>query len=203
MKRPAEIDVSELPTVAFGHRAPLWWGVAGLVTVEGIVFALLAATYLYLRGGAREWPPPGVAEPPLALTTAALLVLLLSAWPMHLANKAAMAVRLRGVQVWLSVATALSVLFLVLRAWEFTLLTYKWSSHAYGSVVWTTLGMHTLHMLTSAGENILLLALLARGPVEDKHLVDITVNGFYWYFIVLMWVPFYVMFYLDPGLFRP
>jgi cytochrome c oxidase subunit 1/cytochrome c oxidase subunit I+III len=41
------------------------------------------------------------------------------------------------------------------------------------------------------------LALLHRGPIEKKHLVDLEVNGIYWYFVVLSWLPIYVILYLD------
>lgn len=200
MKRPPHLDVSGLPTVVFGSRATLWWGVAGLIAIEGTVFAIVAATYFYLRGGAAEWPPPGVAQPPLALTTAFVAVLLVSTVPMHWTNKAALRGDLRGIQIWLTVATFLGVAALVMRGFELSLLSYEWRSHAYGSVVWTILSLHTLHLLTSIGENALFLILLAKGPVEDKHLLDVTVNGMYWFFVVAAWIPFYAILYLDPGL---
>jgi len=204
MKQRSFIDVSGLPTVAFGSRAPIWWGVVGMLAIEGTVFALLAVTYFYLRGGAGgEWPPPGVAQPGLGLTTTALIVLLLSMVPMHWTSKAAEREDLRGIALWLTVTTVLGIAFLVIRFFEFRSLTYEWRSHAYGSVVWSIIGMHTIHVLTSTAENLLFLALLAKGPVEDKHMVDLTVNALYWYFVVLSWVPFYFIVYLDPGLFRP
>jgi cytochrome c oxidase subunit I+III len=203
VKRPPQLDVSELPTVVFGSRTTLWWGVTGLITIEGTVFAIVAATYFYLRGGAVEWPPPGVSQPPLALTTAFLAVLLASLAPMHWTNKAALRGDLRGIQIWLAVTTVLGAACLVMRGFEFSLLSYEWRSHAYGSVVWTILSLHTLHLLTSIGENVLFLVLLAKGPVEDKHLLDVTVNGLYWFFVVAAWVPFYFILYMDPGLFRP
>jgi cytochrome c oxidase subunit I+III len=200
MKDRAVLDVSHLPTVAFGSRAPIWWGVAGLMAIEGTMFAIVAASYLYLRGGARIWPPSGAAHPGLWLTTLNLAVLLASIVPMHLTNKAAMREDLPGIRRWLTVTTVLSVLFLVGQVATFDRLTYRWDSHAYGSLVWTTGGLHTLHVLTGTLENLLFLAILIRGPFEDKHLVDIRVNGMYWFFVALSWIPFYALFFLDPGL---
>ena len=43
------IDVSHLPTSAFGHKEPLWWGVMLAIAIESTAFALAWATYLYLR----------------------------------------------------------------------------------------------------------------------------------------------------------
>ena len=55
-ERPA-IDVSGLPTTAFRVRDPLWWGVVGIMCIEGTMFAIMAGSYFYLRGGAQLWPP--------------------------------------------------------------------------------------------------------------------------------------------------
>jgi cytochrome c oxidase subunit 3 len=42
---------------------------------------------------------------------------------------------------------------------------------------------------------------LFRGPVEEKHLVDVAVNGLYWYFIVVTDLLGILVLYLDPLLF--
>ena len=57
--------------------------------------------------------------------------------------------------------------------------------------------MHTMHLIAGLIENALFLALLYIGPVEKKHLVDLEVNGIYWYFVVFSWLPLYAILYLD------
>ena len=53
---PAPVaDVSALPTFAFGPKSPMWWGTLGFMALEGMGFALAAATYLYLDS-APDWP---------------------------------------------------------------------------------------------------------------------------------------------------
>lgn len=199
MTRRPVIDVTNLPSVSMTSREPLWWGVAGLIAIEATMFALLFASYFYLRGNAIEWPPPD-SRLPFALGTANLLALLVSAATMHLVNREAMHHHLRPARKWLIVTTVLSLAILVLRGLELYSMSFKWNEHAYGSVVWLTTGLHTFHLLASNGENLLFLFLLFRGPVEEKHMLDLRLNGMYWYFIVASWVPFYVSFYLDPGL---
>jgi len=201
MKKPPTIDVSGLPTFGFGPRDALWWGVVGLIAIESTVFALTMVTYFYLRGGAVEWPPPGVQMPHL-LGTVNLAVLLASVYPMHRANRAALEGTLRPMRTWLFVATVLGLVSLTLRAFEFPGMTFRWNHHAYGSIVWTIFGLHTLHLLTSCGENLLFLVLLYRGPVEEKHRLDLRLNGLYWFFVVATWVPLYTILFWDPGLFR-
>lgn len=202
MKKRPTLDVSDLPTVAFGARASIWWGAMGIMMIEGTMFAIMAASYFYLRGNAAEWPPTGAFHPGLALTTANLAILLASMIPMHYAAKAAHKEDLPGIKRGLIVATVLIVAVLGVRAVILSRLTYRWDSHAYGSLIWTTAGLHTLHVITGIVENLLFIVLLIKGPVEDKHLVDVRVNTLYWYFVVLSWVPFYVIFFLDPGLLK-
>jgi cytochrome c oxidase assembly factor CtaG len=77
--RPA-LDVSHLPAYAFGPRGLMWWGTMGMLTIEGTMFAMLIATYFYLRIYVPEWPP-NLPPPPLIYGTANTLVLLISAVP--------------------------------------------------------------------------------------------------------------------------
>jgi cytochrome c oxidase subunit 3 len=200
MKRPPSIDVSALPTTAFGQRDPLWWGVTGIMCIEGTMFALMAASYFYLRGGAYVWPPPGVRHPGLGITTLNLAILLLSIVPMHLAAQAAEREDLPKIRLWLIVSTVLFLAFLGLRISIMDHLTFRWDSHAYGSLVWTTVALHTLHVVTGIAENLLFITVLTRGPVEDKLMDDLRLNSMYWYFVVACWTVFYCIIYLDPGL---
>jgi len=198
-QRPA-LDVSELPTTAFGTRDPLWWGVVGIMCIEGTMFALMAASYFYLRGGANLWPPAGTLHPGVGITTTNLVILLLSIIPMHFAARSAEKEDLAAIRLWLIVATVLMVAFLIIRFVILHRLTFRWDSHAYGSVVWLTVGLHTIHVITGICENLLFITLLTKGPVEDKHMDDLRLNSMYWYFVVACWVPFYCIFFLDPGL---
>ena len=200
MRQRPVLDVSALPTTAFGQRDPLFWGVLSIMSIEGTMFALMAASYFYLRGTARLWPPAGTFHPGLGLTTANLLILLVSIVPMALAAKAAKREDLPAIRFWLIIATVLCIASLALRWVVLQHLTFRWDSHAYGSLIWTTAALHTTHVVTGTCENILFIVLLTKGPVEDKHMDDLWLNSLYWYFVVACWVPFYCIFFLDPGL---
>jgi cytochrome c oxidase subunit 1/cytochrome c oxidase subunit I+III len=200
VNRP-KIDVSALPNMAFGSRDPLWWGVTGLIAIETTMFALLVASYYYLRGGADLWPPPH-SHPALPWGIANLALLLVSVYPMHRVNRAALFGKVRVFRFWLIVTTVLGIASLVLRGEELARLTFRWNSHAYGSLVWTLFGFHTIHLLTSNVENLIFIVLLFKGPVEKKFCADLRLNGLYWFFVVAVWVPVFAIIYLDPGLFR-
>jgi heme/copper-type cytochrome/quinol oxidase subunit 3 len=36
------------------------------------------------------------------------------------------------------------------------------------------------------------------GPIEGKRFVDVSENAIYWYFVVALWVPLYVIIYWVP-----
>ena len=96
----------------------------------------------------------------------------------------------------------MTALTIPLRFWTFHLLPFSWDSHAFGSVVWTILGLHTFHVITDALEGALFVLLFFRGPVEEKHLVDVNVSSYYAYFVALVWVPLFTLLFLDPAGFR-
>jgi cytochrome c oxidase subunit III len=194
--RPA-LDVATLPTFGFGHRSPLWWSTMGLVLIEGTAFALLGVAYLYLKWREPEWPP-GVEPPDLIWGTANLGLLLLSAIPNEMTKRAAERLDRRNVKLWISVCLLLTLGFVVLRTLEFLTLNCWWDTNAYGSVVWTLLGMHTAHILTDMIDTSILAAIVFVGPVDGPRYVDVSENALYWYFVVLSWMPIYGLIYLAP-----
>ena len=76
MKSSATLDVSQLPSVAFGSRDSLWWGVMGLILIEVTILGIGMVSYLYLRTLAPVWPPPPTALPELLLPTVNMLLML-------------------------------------------------------------------------------------------------------------------------------
>jgi heme/copper-type cytochrome/quinol oxidase subunit 3 len=198
MKRPV-LDVAHLPTHAFGARDPIWWGVVCLVAIESTVFALLLATYFYLRANENIWPPSPIHLATQVLAVAEGLVLLASLYPNARMNHCAKDSNVRGMRRWLWILTGFVAVFLVLRIVELSRHSFQWTSHAYGSVFWVTEGMHTMHGSFALLENLAFLTVLHRGPVEEKFAVDVHVNGVYWYFVVAAWIPILLVFYFDPG----
>jgi len=194
-----ELDVSSLPSYAFGHRSLMWWGTFGLIAIEGTIFALAIGTYLYLRSQSDSWPI-GAAPPELLWGSANTLILLASSWPNQKAKRAAEACDLVRTRLWLLVCLLFALLFLVLRGLEFAALHTRWDSNAYGSVVWTLLCLHTVHLLTDTYDTVVLEVLLFTGPMEGQRFVDVSENALYWYFVVLSWLPIYAVIYVVPRL---
>jgi len=199
MRRPREaLDVAKLPTVVFGHRDLMWWGTTLFAVIEGFTLALVAATYLYLRKNFAEWPPERTPQPSLLLPTISLAVMLASLVPAWWTKRQAYRLDLPAVRRGLLLSAIVGLVSFLLRFTEFAALNTRWDAHAYGSIAWVTVGLHiTLH-LVDIGDTIGLAALSYIGPWEEKHFVNTTDNSNYWYFMVLSWVPLYVLVFLGP-----
>jgi heme/copper-type cytochrome/quinol oxidase subunit 3 len=192
------IDVSGLPTFAFGNRTILWWATAALAAIEGTVFAMAIVTYVYLRGRQPEWPP-NLPAPGLFWGSVNLLIMMASVVPNEWTKKQAEKLRWKETLLGLLVCVAVAMAFLIVRILEFGALGCRWDTNAYGSIVWTLLGLHTAHLLTDFIDTVVLTAVLYRHP-SPKRYVDVTENAMYWYFVVGSWIPIYVVIYFGPYL---
>lgn len=196
-RRNDVLDVSQLPSFAFGHRSPMWWGTMGMIAIEGTVFVLGIVSYFYLYSHSPSWPMTTPA-PELLWGTLNTLILLASTIPNHLTKKAAERLDLAKVRLWLVVCMTFSIAFLVVRIFEFGALNVRWDTDAYGSIVWMLLGLHTAHLLTDALDSLVLTVLMFTGPLEGRRFVDVSENSMYWNFVVVSWLIIYAVIYWGP-----
>lgn len=161
------------------------------------MFVLHLVTYFYLRTRVPEWPP-SLPNPGLTFGTANLILMLASAVPNHLTKSAAEHFDLPRVRLWISVCVLFGLAFLAIRWFEFGSLASRWDSNAYGSIVWVTLALHTAHVLTDVLDTMVLAILMFTAHVEPKRLVDVSENALYWDFIILSWIPIYLVIYWAP-----
>ena len=167
------LDVSPLPTCAFGHRSVMWWATMCMIAIEGTAFALAITSYLYLKGRVPHWPP-GTPTPAMFWGSVNVVILLASAWPNALAKKAAERFDLGGVRLWMSVALVFALAFNAVRFLEFGQLNVRWDTNAYGSVTWFLLGVHTTHVLTDFLDSAVLAGVMfcrARGRAAVRRRV--------------------------------
>ena len=195
--KPAALDVSDIPTYGFGHRSLQWWATASMMLIEGMVFAMIIMSYIYLKGRVPHWPPSG-QSPDLLWGSVNTVVLLASCVPNALANSAAKRFDLAKVRLWMAACMIFGLAFNIIRFVEFGALNVRWDSNAYGSIVWVLLGFHTTHVLTDLLDTGVLTALVFFGPMDEHKFVDVSENTVYWYFVVLTWLPIYALIYFAP-----
>jgi cytochrome c oxidase subunit III len=191
------VDVAALPDHSFGHKGLIWWGTLGFMVIEGAMFIMVLLAYFVLRTRVDQWPP-SLPNPDVTFGTINTLVLLASLAPNQLAKKAAEHYDLGRVQLFMPVMMLFSVVFLVIRVFEFGSLNCSWDDNAYASMVWFIMGLHTFHMLTDSVDTAVLMALMFTAHVEPKRFVDVNENSLYWDFIVLSWIPVYLIIYFGP-----
>lgn len=191
------MDVSGLPTYAFGSRVTPWWGTFSFCLLEGTGFALGIGGYLYLAVTNDHWTKDAV---PLNLVWSALftLILVVSALPNFLIKRAAMRESLRSVRLLLLVMSSVGLVLIGLRIMEFSTLPVGWSDNAYGSFVWLLLGLHGVHVLTDVADTLVLAVLMFTRHGTGKRFSDAEDNAFYWYFVVFSWLPLYALLYWLP-----
>jgi cytochrome c oxidase subunit I+III len=191
------LDVSGLPTYAFGNRSLMWWATLGMVLIEATVFAIAIVTYFYLRDRSDAWPPHGV-PPVLTYGTWNTVVLLLSGIPNQWTKKKAEAEELSAVRIGLVLCLLFALVFLVLRGFEFGALQTSWNTSAYGSIVWALMILHTVHLVTDTLDTIVITVLMFTGKVTGRRFVDVSENALYWYFVIGSWLFIYATVYLAP-----
>ena len=87
---------------------------------------------------------------------------------------------------------------MVLRGFEFPHLNARWDYDAYGSVVWALMLLHTLHLITDFIDTAMLVVFLFTHPLCDERYSDADDDCVYWTFVVVSWLPIYLLVYWAP-----
>lgn len=201
MRRIARIDVSGVTRFNPDQRAPLWWAVIGLITIEATVVGSFITSYLYLAAYAGPWPPAGLEPPPLLWPSANVVLLLASSVTMYWAGKGIRQGNKRQLAVGVSLSVLLAGIVLVLRTLEFIAFDFDWKSHAYGSLVWTLSGFHYVHVVSVVVGSAAVAVLAWRGYFTRERQIGVVVDTMYWYFVSLAWIPLYLTLYWVPRLY--
>lgn len=195
------LEPRELPVKTHGSQSIIWWGMVMLVVIEISLFSLLIAGYFFLKIRSPAWPPEGIDNPSLLLPTIYTVVLVLSGVAQHFADTASKKGERRRLITWQAVALVLAALFLVLKFTEYSNLPYQWDTHVYGSITWTISGFHSLHVISVFLKGLLVWYMGYIGTYTPRSHLAVEVNGLYWQFVVVIWLPLYFTMYLSPYLF--
>jgi len=200
------LDVSKLPSTLLDSNEPIWWGNLLLLFIETTMFFILIAVYFSVWMNLEPFPPPKVDTfpviynpvPDLTIPTINLIVLLVSLVPGILLDLSARKKDEGKIKIYLILTIAFNIAAIVLRFYEFDALHFKWDDNAYGSITWTILGTHLLHLFVMAAEDSYLLVWTFARGLDKKHALDLTVMAVYWYWIVGIWILLYSLVYLAP-----
>jgi cytochrome c oxidase subunit 3 len=185
------MSAADVAAVVRARRGPstAWWGMAMFVATEATLFAIMTASYFYLRFKNLQWPPQGIPEPKVALPLAMLGLLLATSVPVHLAARAGRAGRLVAVRAFLLLAFLGQAAYLAVSIHEYAadLKRFTPQTHAYGSIYFTLLGADDAHVGIGLLFSLWLLAKLARGMTVYR-LNALQAIAFYWYAVNVLTV---------------
>jgi heme/copper-type cytochrome/quinol oxidase subunit 3 len=184
IRKPLTLDVSGLPSVAFGPSNTTWLANVFYMAIEGMMFALMFASYFYLRTRTQEWP---AGHLPPAITYGALnaAIFLISVVPARWVQKRAPAGDRVAIRNGLIILSLFALVATVIRVFEFASLNCRWSDDAYSSTVWVLIGLHTGHLLTELIETLVITVMSFTTKMEGTRLADAAINSDYWYFVVI------------------
>lgn len=200
VRERAVLDLSGLSPYSHGPQGPSWWGMLGLVAIEGMVFATFIASYFYLRMGEPEWPPGALEPPELLLPTINTVVLIASSASMYWAEQRIKKGDGRGLALGVLLGIVLAMAFQIIKAIEYSMVEFWWDTNAYGSIVWLMIGFHSAHVMAVILKAVVVDVLAWRGYFDQERRLGVTINGIYWHFVVVVWIPLYLVIYWAPRL---
>lgn len=192
--RPVTVE----PGPTRSSRPSAWWGMAVLITTEATIFAILVATYLFLRASSPAWPPAGIEPPDLTLALPFSFVLWGSSIPLVVAERAVERDRPGVVRAGLLLSSVMGLAFLAATCKDFADLTYGWRDNAYASAFYTLVGLHTAHVAIGVAMNVVVQSKAWLGRITpDRHLT-LTTFAMYWHFVDAVWLVVFPVAYLSP-----
>lgn len=180
-------------------RSSAWWGMVLLLATETTLFALLLAAYFYLRFRSTQgWPPDGISDPAILKPLLATLILVVAIVPFAGAAAAAARLRPAAARLWLLAGAVLGVGFLVFQyvLVDESLDRFRPEDDAYGSIVYTLIGLHFVHV--AIGVLLALWALVRASRFDRTALVTVRVIALYWYFLAAVAMLVFLTLYLSP-----
>jgi heme/copper-type cytochrome/quinol oxidase subunit 3 len=165
-----------------------WWGMLVVIATEGMIFLVLLAANFFLRATAKEWPPPGIEEPELLQASISSVVLIGSSAPVFWADAAIKRGHIGQAQLGLLLSWLMGAVFLVHTVFDFDALHFGWRDNSYGSIYYTIIGLHALHVFVGLLFGGLVQVKLQRGLLDANRHLTLDVFSLYWHFVDVVWV---------------
>jgi len=172
-------------------------GLWAFIGSEALFFGSLIASYLYLRIGAGEWPPPGSPQLDVVIPAFNTIVLLSSGVTMHGAHMSARSGDLDAFRVGTLATIFLGAAFLGGQAYEYAHAGFGISSGLLGASFFTLTGFHGAHVAVGLIALALVYARAARGHYRPG-LEYASIEGatLYWHFVDAIWIVLLLLLYL-------
>lgn len=198
MSAPRVVRMDALPVGGTGTRAPMWWAMLLVVTIETTVFATLFSSYFYLRFAVPAWPPANLPEPGLLLPIVNTGVLFASSVAVLIASSGIKKGKMKRLKWGMGIGVLLEIVFFAIKIVLSMQIGYDGTDHAYGSIFFTISRLHTFHVLVAVLMAGSAFVLALRGYYTQERRLGIQVINLYWQFVAIVWIPVFVILFLVP-----
>ena len=175
-----------------------WWGMAVLIMTEAMVFVILLAAYFFLRAASKEWPLGGIEVPDLKLAIPFSFVLWGSSLPIFWAEAGIRNGKVAVLKAGVLISFVMGLSFLAYTLYDFNALHYGWRDNAYGSIFYTIVGLHALHVFIGLGMNIVVQLKAWLGRYDHGRHASAEVFFLYWHFVDVVWLAVFPALFLSP-----
>ena len=212
MSAPTETDVTGVlpesaaapPDHTLGIEArpePHRVGMACFLVSEAAFFGTLIMAYvIFLRHGSATGPTPREVLDPLGLVLVSTGFLLFSSLTAHLAERALRAGRRGAFHLLWLVTILLGVAFLVGTAVEWRGLIRDHGLtigvNLFGTTFYTLVGFHAFHVTMGVMALTAVLMVSLAGRLKDRDPLPVTLVGWYWHFVDVVWVVVFLVVYV-------
>jgi cytochrome c oxidase subunit 3 len=175
-------------------------GMLLFITSEVMFFAGLFAAYFNTRASNHPWPPEEFADilNPFSLILVATVILITSSFTCQLAVWAIRRNDRTGFLRNISFTFVLGIIFLLLQAYDYSLLFadgMTLGSGPFGTTYFTLTGFHGAHVF---GGVIMLGVVLYRGMAgqfSSRHHDAVEAASLYWHFVDVVWILLFSILY--------
>jgi cytochrome c oxidase subunit 3 len=175
-------------------------GMLLFITSEVMFFAGLFAAYFNTRASNHPWPPEQFADilNPFSLILVATVILVTSSFTCQFAVRAIRRDDRTGFIRNIGVTFILGIVFLLLQAYDYTLLFDEGmtlGSGPFGTTYFTLTGFHGAHVF---GGVIMLGVILYRGMAgqfSSRHHDAVEAASLYWHFVDVVWILLFSILY--------
>ena len=190
-----------LPETATGARSFGWWGMVWLIATEATLFALLLASYFYLRFRSPHWPPEHIEAPKLMLPLIMTAILWSSSIPVHIAEKGIEKGRQGRLKWGLALGWLLGFTFLAITLgmeWPETAKEFTPRENSYGSMFFTVTGFHLSHVIVGLSVSAFTQVRAWQGAFTEMKHVSVQNFAMYWHFVDIVWLFVLLSIYISP-----
>jgi heme/copper-type cytochrome/quinol oxidase subunit 3 len=100
----------------------------------------------------------------------------------------------------LLLSAVMGLSFLLYTAKDFNDLHFGWRTNAYGSIYYTIVGLHALHVIIGLGMSVIVQIKAWQGKFTAERHTSVEVFSLYWHFVDAVWIFVFASLFLSEAI---